>query len=265
VAKLQVIRAALRPVFHWAYSGVFIPLFFGLGVTLALANRFAMAYAFFVLFAVWGIAYWLTSDWLGKKRSWLTVEEGKKARFYFYYEIGGTLGIIALAVGFIWWTYSIKEQFEQDDVFQKLSVIAYLPPAEDVFSSSFTVTNGGGNAIAEHQIYCGIKRITTSHWNAIENLPAGIFPTTSSLSAYGDAQSDECLSGFGNAGKVVCADVILGIDYQLLTQPGVIKNKRWRFVNRGGNDQVWHQQPIDFSGNYCPPLKSPPPSLMPGR
>jgi hypothetical protein len=58
----------MRAFFHWRYSGVFIPLWFATGVGMALANRFFLAYLFFVVFGIWTLCYWLNSDYLAKKK-----------------------------------------------------------------------------------------------------------------------------------------------------------------------------------------------------
>lgn len=61
----------MRSFFHWKYSGVFIPLWFGTGVAMGLANHFVLAYLFFVVCGLWSVAYWLTSDYLDKQRGML--------------------------------------------------------------------------------------------------------------------------------------------------------------------------------------------------
>jgi hypothetical protein len=65
----------MRAFFHGKYSGVFIPLWFGTGVAMALGNRFFLAYLFFVVFGLWSLGYWLNSAYLQKKRNALRKRE----------------------------------------------------------------------------------------------------------------------------------------------------------------------------------------------
>jgi hypothetical protein len=61
-----------KPFFHWSYSGVFIPVFWGTGIAMAaeattyasLEWLFIPAYLFFLAGLVWSLGFWLTSDFL---------------------------------------------------------------------------------------------------------------------------------------------------------------------------------------------------------
>jgi hypothetical protein len=92
----------VRQIFHWQFSGVLIPSFFGSGVAMiGLALNitsgadiaFVMAYAFFVLCAAWGIGYWWTSTFLEENRGkkW-TIERFNLIRF-------GVSGVMILLLG----------------------------------------------------------------------------------------------------------------------------------------------------------------------
>jgi hypothetical protein len=62
--------------FHWTYSGVFIPVWFGTGVAMALADHFSWAYVFFVVFGFWTICSWLTSYFLNEQ--WKAIRKRPK-------------------------------------------------------------------------------------------------------------------------------------------------------------------------------------------
>jgi hypothetical protein len=68
---------SIRPFFHWRFSQAFVPLWFGSGVGMILANKFVWAYAFFGLFFVWSVACWFASDYLREKEKSL---ESKRLR-----------------------------------------------------------------------------------------------------------------------------------------------------------------------------------------
>jgi hypothetical protein len=163
--RLQEFRTASRPVFHWKYSGVFIPIFFGTGIAMALANKFPMAYACFALFGLWSVFYWLNSGWLTNKRHVLNQRATRRnpellvreARKYCLAEWGVSAALIAVAVGFIFWAMVTKRQFEQDNVFQNLIAGHFLEPGteDDPMHTMFSVTNGSKFEISKkHRIVC---------------------------------------------------------------------------------------------------------------
>jgi hypothetical protein len=106
----------MRPLLHWKYSGVFIPLFFATGIAMALANKFLMAHVFFLLFGLWSVASWLTSDGLARKRKALTKGAVRgntgvlraESRKYCAYKSGVSLLLAILTGGLMWWTVSTK-------------------------------------------------------------------------------------------------------------------------------------------------------------
>jgi hypothetical protein len=54
----------------------------------------------------------------------------------------------------------------------------------------------------------------------------------------------------------VCADITVIVAYSLATQPQLSKRKEFRFV-ADGEDFAFHQQPVDYPGDYCPAPKLP--------
>jgi hypothetical protein len=111
--RFAEVKRRARPFFHWSYSGVFIPLFFGVAFTLVEGTttvlRFALAYTCFALGGVWGVCYWFTSDWLSKLGSRQNVREIKrnsqrldaeKQKFVFA-EFGFASAILFLSMFFV--------------------------------------------------------------------------------------------------------------------------------------------------------------------
>src|SRR6266571_4062969 len=67
--KLQMLeRPQIRQLFHWKFSGVLIPTLWGAGLSLALANKYELAYVFFALFGLWLVSFWLTSEFVLKHK-----------------------------------------------------------------------------------------------------------------------------------------------------------------------------------------------------
>jgi hypothetical protein len=99
---------------------VFIPLFFGIGVGMALGNQFALAYLFFVLFGIWSISYWLTGDFLEKKRGNLRRRRIKRdpiafcraMRVYHFSKWGISVGLGAIGVGCLVWVHAAEIDYE---------------------------------------------------------------------------------------------------------------------------------------------------------
>jgi hypothetical protein len=147
---------------------------------------------------------------------------------------------------------------EQDDVYAKLTVQPYMPTSRDVFKAGFTVTNGGSTDISEYSVICGAKRIVMFPAGGIENLGLQTtLPKRTGLRANGDADTSYCSIGItfqGQGSSLVCADITVTVPYLISGRPGIKKTKRFRFVAEG-EDRVWHQHPVDYPGDYCPPVK----------
>jgi hypothetical protein len=276
----QALRVHTRPLLHWKYSSVFIPLFFATGITMALANQFVMAYVFFLLFGSWSIAYWLTSDWLDKKSKSLKARTTRRnpelfqaeSRKYRAYAWGVSLSLALIAAGFTWWTVSIKHKYERDDVFQHLTVSHSLQPGteDDPMHSMFSVANGGSIALSKHWIVCytnlavgnggrsGIVKspsvIIDGHAVIGDDVePAIRVAHQNALRASGDEETDPCLNYFNFHEGTDCADVTVMFKYELETQPNIEQEKRFRFVAYKGSNGTfsWYGEPVNEEFSRC--------------
>ena len=121
--------SAVRRVFHWRISQALILLCFATGVGTALAERFALAYFFFVLFGIWSVLCWFASDLLAKKKSELEklekkthkistkpkkIAEYKKAHrtYLLYFKIGVPVMLIGLMAACLAEVQSIQREYE---------------------------------------------------------------------------------------------------------------------------------------------------------
>jgi hypothetical protein len=129
---------SLRPFFHWQYSGVLIPLFFGTALALALAGEFRLAYAFVVLFALWIICYWLSSDFLAHRKQALEKRPVKRDAGRFkgavraFRVIKWSVTAAFLGISFLcgWFVYSKQLEKELG------SLHGWLLPANDALPSN---------------------------------------------------------------------------------------------------------------------------------
>jgi hypothetical protein len=146
---------------------------------------------------------------------------------------------------------------EQDDVFQKLTAIATVPPSGETSKSFFTFTNGGKTDIGMHQVSCNVGRIISisnkSVWTGSPDSSVfEDFPINFPIRSGGDAQSTTCLYRlFKDWEPISCADVRVRIRYSLVTQPTLIKQKEFRFVMQKILDQNWHPEPVDLPEPFC--------------
>jgi hypothetical protein len=123
----------VRPFFHWKYSGVFIPLFFAIGVAMALGNRFALAYVSFAFFGVWALCFWQTSDLLRNKKHALGSRQKKRnvilasraLRNYFYWKWGVSVFLLAITYICIAFVHAAEIEHELE------SYEGELIPADD--------------------------------------------------------------------------------------------------------------------------------------
>jgi hypothetical protein len=178
-----------------------------------------------------------------------------------------TVGLSAICVmEAMKWLLYLKLEEQQKDVASHLSIQLSMPPGRQVLHSSVTVVNGGGTAISNHRITCYVRRLVFYPSGGIDGVGMQeVLPEKTELRPYGDAETSYC---FGSNTKQlvwpICADVTVMVVYSLVTQPEIQANKPFRYVARG-DDFVWRQQPVDFAGNYCPPLTIPPGLGIPGQ
>lgn len=198
------------------------------------------------------IVFWLAIDfwnWL------LTKHYGWRWMTIFGTSITNLM-LIAM-MGTMWWWMNGKLKDQQEDVYQHLNGNAFLQANGDVMMDSmFSFNNGGETDIAKHQMFCVPIVIVTPDRRQVDNrmrnlhlqfLRASDIP----LKAGGDGESAPCLQLIGIS-PILCADVIVGIDYELSTQLDIKKRKEVRFVLDARTGTQWHQQGVDYRESYCP-------------
>ncbi len=79
-------------------------------------------------------------------------------------------------------------------------------------------------------------------------------PEKTALRKHGDGETSYCISLLPLQGTLVCADITVMVTYTLSTQPQIQNNKKLRFVATG-EDSSWHQQLVEYPGDFCPEPK----------
>jgi hypothetical protein len=256
-----IVRSRLRPVLHWTYSGVAIPFFFGMGVTMLLASRYSIAYASFALFGLWSVGYWLTSDWLLERRKRLLVRSlrrdarllQKEKRRYFALEWGVSTVLVLFAAGCIAWAFGVKKQSEQEDVEQHLSGTVESASGDSPYRSVFVLVNGGQTDILRKQVRTYPRKMLVGH-KIVATLPDVGFivdPGPVEIPRNGGTDSRAFLPDM--AGRpLACADVTLVVDYVLATQPAAPRLKQFRFVTRWSPDGLhWLSESVLSRRDFC--------------
>jgi hypothetical protein len=122
--------------------------------------------------------------------------------------------------------------------------------------STVEVTNNGHTAIGEHEIICGINRISQGGGGGIQDIGAGAATVDAPLLPGGDSQTDSCLALFNFKNPAICGDIWVSVTYSLETQPETRRSKVLRFVTTGEGDRIteWVSEPVREAKRYCPPL-----------
>jgi hypothetical protein len=267
---------ALRPFFHWKFSGVFIPAFFGGGIGMISLGQYFLAYIFFCFFGVWGVCYWLTSDVLQKKgllpkgrmqRKDLTVL-AKKQTAFFLWKWGGSIALVVLAAACLLFTnrQSVRHDLEvgeqaQKDVLTHLMIRAIQPSPKSGWATAFSITNGGATDIEVRSIDCDQNLIITMNGFVLSANQVAISGETRLL-AGGDVETSGCPTRLFFVGtspnaprkpdEIKCADITVSISYELTTQPSVTRKHYWRYLGRQeGDNFTWYGQPISESRSPC--------------
>lgn len=171
--------------------------------------------------------------------------------------VGWTLTNVLLigvmGVMYLWLAGALQEQ--QDDVYAKLDVLAFMPDSRSILRTGITVTNNGGTDINDHRVTCWLRRVPYFPYGGLAKFGmATTLPKKTGIKVYGDAETSYCLAGIQAMppdSHAVCADITVAVSYSLITQPATTKTKQYRFV-ADGEDFVFHKQPIEYSGDYCP-------------
>ena len=264
------IRRELRSTFHWKYSGAFIPLFFATGVAMALASRFAMAYTFFILFGVWGIGYWLTSDFLRKKLAHMQKRETRRNRDrynselvrYRAWQLTVVVAVVLLTVGFMGWTRSIKNESvfaslkqQRDDAFDHLSVeptdLPLGPGGQQEIELS--VVDGGHADMDNHTVECLIWAFRWKNNVGLDrsmSTPEQQF--AEGLLGSGRGETVECSTLIANGGNPpACIGIDVGVHFTVVGQPTAKMDKWYRFSYDYRRPRSWEQQSFQSTLDPC--------------
>ncbi len=81
----------------------------------------------------------------------------------------------------------------------------------------------------------------------LESSPGAAFPVL----GFGDAETEECLPVVGLP-QALCFDVVLSIDYELVSQPGIHRSKQFRFVGAYHNRIFeWRSKSLKYPASKC--------------
>lgn len=151
-----------------------------------------------------------------------------------------------------WFLYSFLAN-QQVDAESNLNIAVYSPPNGDIWKSVFTVRNGSRSDIYAKSMTCTAIRIITDKYMAIGDTHLQhAFPERFILKAAGDGYSDSCLDGdLDNAGNIVCGDITLEFQYELVNQPKDVRNHAYRFIINEKGGKVWYQEALESPGSFC--------------
>lgn len=272
-----------RAFFHWKYSSAIIPAAWGAGVGLITVHKPLWADALFCVSGIWGVAYWLTSDVLDKKRR-RAKRLGKRAervpirdhpkRNFELLRWGVVLGIISLTGAFIALSHFEQRNYLLEDANANIVVNLSMPAnSMDVFQSALKVSNRGGEDITHYTAACGVRAIV---FDSGESYPpkglgvsgVSIYTGVQTLRAGGDGETTHCLADLESKGgvgpplptsSVKCADILVEFTYSLSLYPIIRQSKKNRFVMKDGQ---WSQEPEDGTGERCT-IEPPSTDVMP--
>ena len=157
------LRLRIRPLFNWKISGAVLPIIWGAGLAMALGGVTYTNHTF-VLFGVWGVLFWLTTDRSFALRRVMQKCRGRHNRIlflesrrrYLTWELKGISVFVLISVtSMVAATHYLKTH-EQEDTFDKLTVaVTFLPGAEsNPLQSRFTFHNGGHVGLSTHRLVC---------------------------------------------------------------------------------------------------------------
>lgn len=117
-----------RALFHWRISQVFIPLWFGTGAAMMLAEKFGFAYGFFSLFGIWSALCWFASDSIRRrgaeieglrakaersnaKIKWIRDYESRRKSFVVFFQIGIPVSILLLMAACLFEVHAFQNEY----------------------------------------------------------------------------------------------------------------------------------------------------------
>jgi hypothetical protein len=195
-------------------------------------------------------ATWLSID-LG---IWLSGKKWKVQWKFISFTLAFCLSCcIAMSVMYRFLLSALDDQ--QVEVFNKLDIEVPQPESENPITTMFSARNNGGTDIGDHHISCLDKFIVFQNLNVFSGDRSSFSKQSGPLIHGGDRENIPCLESlamFKGLGPLLCADVKIVLDYALVTQPKLARNKFARFVTRKeGNRFIWYGQPVGGSTDPC--------------
>jgi hypothetical protein len=193
------------------------------------------------------VALWLAADlwaWLLPKKMWWKFAVGWT----------GTSTLLILSMlGMKQFMIQILHD-QRANVREHLDSSYVVPKSGDLAKTLFTFTNGGSTAIAaNHQIYCGVNLLVFGESATASVIQDGGIINRQAIpfaiNPQSDSQSEECFEHLLGL-KVICADLTLGMEYALDTQPDIPQHRCFRWIGVQG-DGVWYKQSINMPHSKC--------------
>ncbi len=260
-----------RTLFHWRYSQIVLPGVFALGVALATSSNYNFAYIAFIAGGVWGVFFWLNSDFIFRKERSLrrlstakkyAAEYAKLGQLLDGWKWSGSSLICALVMVCCGYNYYLKDDAEHSDVLLHLDAKLLLPQGSSEMNSKFTITNNSARAIHLRRLNCHIYTIIMQNGFPFDNDDFSPFRSGGDyveLDPYGQGSySFNCpvenhLIRFATDNPLACGDTLWTVAYSLdddFTEK--LNTKQYRFTLQPG-EQMWGQsslaaRPLDCRG-----------------
>ena len=153
-----------------------------------------------------------------------------------------------------------SQTIERELVHQLLTATMNYEPGDNLAESSFIYTNGSAIPIKVNEISILTNKLIfqrgsrVDHAYLIWRIPQG----NTEIDAGGDGQSDPILQrilpqALPIANRLlVCADLKIGVNYSLISQPTIPQSKYFRFATRPGKTGLrWLKEDIQSSHDFC--------------
>jgi hypothetical protein len=283
VAWLRARRGSLRPIFHWQFSGWFIALAVGVGMSLPFADQYGLAYFLLSIAGIAGVVFWLTSEHLEERRRVLTTRKlrrnhellNNETAKYRWLEWSPVIAIVVCTCGTITWVSRVEWDRKSTSVNQALAIQYALHGTGDPALATFDVANNTPERLGEkHRWLCrfrdvvfaqndraqGIWTLWSEHdkkwyiWgDPMKPPPESDMETTFAIDANGDADSTSCLSsGMRFSTPVVCADIEVWFQYYLAAYPDRLQTSKMRVLTTpSGSGYEWRRIPFKDPKDYC--------------
>jgi len=181
------------------------------------------------------------------------------AAFTEYSEAKGTARIVLVCLGVLlfggadYYQYHKQRAHQLEQVWEHLSATAEFPTSGNIFDSTFTLINGSGSTLTEHDLSCTPKLFRFSNGSTWHGGGTGDVNDSKTPLKPGSPQGDNCLANtIKTDAEILCADVVFTVKYEIADQPEVKQSKDFRFSASKRMGLVWHPEQAENRGTYCP-------------